>query len=106
MPHQVKFHFVMSGEEGLELLLTERRSFDILLLDLMMPGVSGLEVLKRIRNCGIPHIAKIPVPRARDRRLYARCARQNARKDPEHSFNTPGHSLNAPEKALNASSRG
>ena len=87
-------------------VLGEQEDYRAVILDLGLPDGNGLEVLKRIRNCGIPHIAKIPVPRARDRRLYARCARQNARKDPEHSFNTPGHSLNTPGKALNTSSRG
>lgn len=39
---------VPSGEEALEVL--ERESFDLVLLDIMMKGISGLEVCQRIRN--------------------------------------------------------
>jgi len=35
-----------NGEHSLELL--DRRSFDVIVLDLMMPGMSGLEVLKEL----------------------------------------------------------
>jgi CheY-like chemotaxis protein len=38
---------VASGEEALKVL--ERESFDLLVLDLIMPGMGGLEVLKRLR---------------------------------------------------------
>ncbi|MDD5116496.1 MAG: response regulator [Candidatus Omnitrophica bacterium] len=37
-----------SGEEALEML--KKDSFDILLLDIKLPGISGLEVLKNIRD--------------------------------------------------------
>lgn len=40
-----------SGIEALELLSKE--SFDLIFLDIKMPGLSGTEVLKRIRNDGI-----------------------------------------------------
>ncbi len=36
-----------TGEEGLEIL--EREELDLVLLDLMLPGISGQDVLKRIR---------------------------------------------------------
>ena len=38
---------VESGEAALELL--EERRFDLILLDLMMPGLSGLETLERLK---------------------------------------------------------
>lgn len=43
----VEVAFSHSGEAGFKKLLTE--SFDIILLDVMLPGASGLDVLQRIR---------------------------------------------------------
>ncbi|MFA6129776.1 MAG: response regulator [Candidatus Omnitrophota bacterium] len=37
-----------TGEEALEML--KKDSFDIVLLDIKLPGISGLEVLKNIRD--------------------------------------------------------
>ncbi|MDP2043810.1 MAG: response regulator [Candidatus Omnitrophota bacterium] len=37
-----------TGEETLELL--KKESFDVVLLDIKLPGISGLEVLKNIRD--------------------------------------------------------
>ncbi|MCL2034781.1 MAG: response regulator transcription factor [Oscillospiraceae bacterium] len=42
------------GREGLELL--ESQSFDLVLLDIMLPGINGIEVLRRVRK-----ISQIPV---------------------------------------------
>ncbi len=41
---------VGTGEEALETM--ERRAFDLVLLDLMLPGVDGLEVVRRLRRAG------------------------------------------------------
>ena len=41
----------LSGEEGFYLLSTQ--TYDLLLLDLMLPGRNGLEILKTIRNKGM-----------------------------------------------------
>ena len=40
-----------SGRAGLEILKTE--SFDCILLDLLMPDISGLEVLEKLKNEGL-----------------------------------------------------
>ena len=37
-----------SGEEALD--LAERRQFDIAILDMVMPGLSGLDVLEKLRQ--------------------------------------------------------
>jgi two-component system sensor histidine kinase/response regulator len=46
-----------SGEEALSLL--EQQPFDVVLLDIMMPGVSGLQVLQTLRSQ--PETADLPV---------------------------------------------
>jgi len=48
---------VESGEEALEML--EQQRFDLILLDLMMPGISGLETLEIIQNSA--RLRTIPV---------------------------------------------
>lgn len=46
-PHDVTLETARDGSSGLEALA--RGTFDAILLDVMMPGVDGLEVLRRIR---------------------------------------------------------
>ena len=46
-PHDVRVVHARDGREGLMLL--DRDSFDVVVLDIMMPGLDGLEVLGRIR---------------------------------------------------------
>jgi CheY-like chemotaxis protein len=50
---------VNNGEECLHLLRTHPRAFDLLLLDLMMPDVSGYDVLREMALSGVA--AKLPV---------------------------------------------
>ena len=42
-----------NGNSGLE--MNNRESFDVILLDFKMPGISGMEVLKTINQSGAPH---------------------------------------------------
>lgn len=46
-----------SGESGMEIL--EKNIVDLVLLDIMLPGMDGMEILKRIRNN--PQTAELPV---------------------------------------------
>ncbi|MFC0562462.1 response regulator transcription factor [Halalkalibacter alkalisediminis] len=46
---------VSSGEEALHIL--KEKKYDLILLDIMMAGIDGFEVLKRLRYCSI----KVPV---------------------------------------------
>ena len=43
---------VGDGEAALELLLTKREPFDVVVLDVMMPGKDGFEVVSEIRAAG------------------------------------------------------
>jgi DNA-binding response OmpR family regulator len=43
---------VESGEEALEVVKAERPAFDLLLLDVMLPGKSGFAVMSEMRNAG------------------------------------------------------
>ena len=52
-----EFSFAMSGKSALELI--EDHDFDLILLDVMMPGIDGYEVCMRIRSN--PKIEDIPV---------------------------------------------
>jgi CheY-like chemotaxis protein len=48
-----------SGQEGLEAM--ERRRFDLVLLDIVMPGMSGIEAVARIRERERPGDVRVPV---------------------------------------------
>lgn len=54
-----------TGEAALEEV--ERQSYDLLLLDIMLPGIDGLEVTRRLRQDG--HTLPILIVSARDRNL-------------------------------------
>ncbi len=48
-----------SGEKGLRLALDEKRPPDLILLDIMLPGMSGIELCRRLRK--EPLTEKMPV---------------------------------------------
>jgi CheY-like chemotaxis protein len=54
---QIKVLEAKNGEEALKILSTH--PVDMLLLDIYMPKMNGLETLKKIRNMGI--VANIPI---------------------------------------------
>jgi len=52
-----QFSFAVNGEQALE--LAESNSFDLILLDIMMPGMSGYEVCQRLK--GEENTSDVPV---------------------------------------------
>src|SRR5947207_14847625 len=53
-------HTVLQAEDGAHALaLVEKEALDLILLDLMMPGISGYDVLARLK--GDPRVRDIPV---------------------------------------------
>ncbi|GHF36838.1 CheY-like chemotaxis protein [Deinococcus metalli] len=48
--HALTSHSAVSGEEALEALLNEPTSFDLLMVDVIMPGMSGLELCSTLRR--------------------------------------------------------
>lgn len=50
----------VDGARGLDLALTDK--FDIILLDLMIPSVTGIDILRRLRGPGAPALkAKVVI---------------------------------------------
>jgi CheY-like chemotaxis protein len=41
---------VADGEEALQVLIDESRSYDAVVLDIMLPGISGFDVAKKLRS--------------------------------------------------------
>ncbi|HKP57010.1 MAG TPA: response regulator [Polyangiales bacterium] len=56
---QMDVSFADSAEQALRLLDSQEARFDIVLLDRMMSGIDGIEVLKRMKSA--PHLAATPV---------------------------------------------
>src|SRR4030095_11352697 len=55
--HEIDVTGAVDGERGLA--APRRGRFDVVLLDLMLPGVDGLELCRRIR--ATPDLASIPI---------------------------------------------
>lgn len=57
---ELQGHTVVVAEDGLKALdIMSRQSFDVVLLDILMPGLDGFQVLERIK--GEPQMRDIPV---------------------------------------------
>jgi len=55
--HEIEFDFALSGEEALEYLKEKHSEIVLILSDINMPGMSGIELLSRIR-----HEYEVPPP--------------------------------------------
>lgn len=49
--HKIMVDWASDGNEGLKLAL--KPSYDVIVLDIMLPGLSGLEILTTIRSRGV-----------------------------------------------------
>jgi two-component system, OmpR family, alkaline phosphatase synthesis response regulator PhoP len=47
-----RVHLVETGEEAIETLKTEPEAFDIVILDVMLPGINGFGVVSQMREAG------------------------------------------------------
>lgn len=48
--HEIEFDFALSGEEALEYLKDKSSEVVLILSDINMPGMSGIDLLSRIRH--------------------------------------------------------
>jgi two-component system response regulator CpxR len=48
-PEGFELHLVHDGEQGLQRALSEAGGYDLIVLDIMLPGMNGFEVLQRLR---------------------------------------------------------
>ena len=48
--HEIEFDFALSGEEALEFMKKEHSEIVLILSDINMPGMSGIELLSKIRH--------------------------------------------------------
>jgi len=55
--HEIEFDFALSGEEALDYLKEKHSEIVLILSDINMPGMSGIELLSRIR-----HEYEVPPP--------------------------------------------
>ena len=48
--HDIEFDFALSGEEALDYLKSKRSEIVLILSDINMPGMSGIDLLSKIRH--------------------------------------------------------
>ncbi|CAM9340217.1 unnamed protein product [Choristocarpus tenellus] len=69
----------LSGEAGLTILERNPESYDLVLLDIFMPGLDGIEVLRKMRKS--PKLSRLPVAVVsglEDQHVAAKCREEGA----------------------------
>jgi len=90
-----RVHTFASGEDFLH--SSELRSVACLLLDVAMPGMSGLEVMQQVRTRGLRIPTLLVTAQAADAD-FASCKGRSAREEPTHACSArPGALMEAPE---------
>jgi len=72
-----------SGEEALEIL--EREPIDLVLLDLMLPGMHGMDVLREVRRKDPNQVVVVVTAFLRSRAPSRRCAKGPSTTSPSRS---------------------
>jgi DNA-binding NtrC family response regulator len=96
IPEGYEVHLASSGSEGLALL--EKESFSLILLDLKMPDMDGIEVLKKIKK-QLPDIRVIMITGYSTVETAVQALRLGAYNHIEKPF-TPNTLLSAVQEAL------
>lgn len=58
-PYQMEIDCVMSGKDAIQAIL--EKDYNLILMDYMMPGMDGVETLKKIRNLSQEKYSRLPV---------------------------------------------
>ncbi|MCH7623576.1 MAG: response regulator [Nitrospinae bacterium] len=56
---ETRFLEASNGSDGLQILIENRDEIDLIITDLHMPGVSGIEMLRMLQSTG--HFTNIPI---------------------------------------------